>query len=246
MEEQEAPIDKYADFRHLDITEEEMEALYREREQVLDLHVDVAAAAAEVKKLIDEQKMDLVDYTRLNLEIWPTHDMEKLPELSKFAQKWQAFFDYGDKLCVKDTIKAEHFPQTTALEYESKNKEIEDLVNNDGEFWDRIRAVVLPLYEPPEMHLSEEQLKQRAEKDAVLRDKDRKTYEAKMKSRTSTNKLLEAWRTKRWQKIELFFDCLAQDCTTTIIWTNPDTGAKHRGEVFRSTEYPQGFVIKIV
>lgn len=256
-EENAIPEDRYADFWHLGASAEEMEELAKEKEAVLDVQLDVAAAAAEVKKHLNEHKINLVDYTRLRLELYPPHDPENLPALSMFSEKFKAMFNYADKLCALDDAPNDaqgnmlkptvnHFPTEIFLMYESKNKEIEALVNSDAQFWEEIRAAVLPLYEPPETILSDDQKKIVAEKEAELSKSDPEKYAKRKKDRDGRNRLLQAWREQRWKKIEFFFDPVGLDCTTTIVWTNPKTGERHRGDVFRATEYPQGFVIRVI
>lgn len=54
----------------------------------------------------------------------------------------------------------------------------------------------------------------------------------------------EDWK-KRWTKIELFYDPIGMDVTTTEMFTNKKSGERIRGELTRATNLPPGFVIRV-
>jgi hypothetical protein len=58
------------------------------------------------------------------------------------------------------------------------------------------------------------------------------------------SKFYDEWK-RRWQKVEIFFDPIGLEATTTEIFTNKETGERIRGDVVRSTQYNSGFVIRI-
>lgn len=58
------------------------------------------------------------------------------------------------------------------------------------------------------------------------------------------SKFYEEWK-RRWNKIDLFYDPIGLEATTTEIFTNKETGERIRGDVKRTTRYDAGFVIRI-
>jgi hypothetical protein len=168
--------------------------------------LDIDAAAAEIKKHLDNEKMNLIDYSLANIECWfSTEELESgdYPQIAKFTAHWKDMFDYADGITDADGA---GFPNEEFVKLEAKLKEIEDKVNGDAEYWKKLREEVIPLYEKSPQY--------------------------------------KQWQ-KRWKAVELFYDPIGMDVTTTEIFTHVDTGAKTRGKVVRQRTIPEGIVIRV-
>lgn len=109
--------------------------------------VDLAKAAEEFKAQLDDKKMSLIDYGYVNIECWFSKDeleSGKFPEVAKLTKQWEALFDYADTVTEDDGT---GFPNDDVVDYENDLQVIEDMVNADAEFWAKLRAEVIPLYE---------------------------------------------------------------------------------------------------
>ena len=104
--------------------------------------IDEAKVAEELKKFIDEKKMDLVDWGVVKIECYPPPDSDDYPETRKFSAQWLAAFDYGEKV-----IDTEGFPEDIIQEFEKTNARIQAAVNADTEYWAKLRETVIPLYD---------------------------------------------------------------------------------------------------
>lgn len=181
--------------------------------------VDIEKAATEMKAFIDAKKFDMVDYSYVNIEVYPPHDEEKYPELCKFSKQWSSFFDEAEKALESSTetpgdltftqILAKYSPDLAAgLElFDAKTAQVAAIVNADQQFWEKIRGIVLPLYE----------------KSAYY----------------------EQWKDARWKSVDISYDPTPLEVVTTQMWTNKKTGERIRGEKIRTSEYPAGFVVRI-
>lgn len=125
--------------------------------------VDVLEIAKELKAHIDKNKLDHVDFELAKIEMYPDPLSERrlrfprmsrfwrwflgrppgLIEFCKFCAQWEAMFDYADKVTQDDGV---GFPKEDAKLFEDKLAEVEKEVNNDKEFWKRIRDEVMPIY----------------------------------------------------------------------------------------------------
>jgi hypothetical protein len=125
------------------------------------LGIDVKAAAEEVKSRLDEKKFDLVDYSYANIDCWfeqEDYDSGKYPQMTKIRDQWEAMFNYAEEVTQDDGT---GFPHEDVEAYEAELKEIERLVNTDKEYWEKIRAAVIPLYEKsPHYHMWQKRWKQ--------------------------------------------------------------------------------------
>lgn len=101
-------------------------------------------AAEEVKKFLDEKKFDLVDYSYVNMEVYPPADSEEYPHISFLCKEWEEFFNKADRLTQDD---GSGFPDEEAKELETKAKKVEKIVNGDDVFWASLRDVIIPLYD---------------------------------------------------------------------------------------------------
>lgn len=186
--------------------------------------IDVSAAAQEVKSILDTEKMDLIDWGYSDIECYPDPSDDAYPVLKAFAGQWAEFFDYADEHTQEDGT---GFPEEIAKKYESVLAEVADNVNADQEFWSRIRAAVMPLYEIPG--------------EAI----ERAEGEAKEKLAAKQVALAEKWK-NRWQAIKLFYDPVGINVVTTRILRDKESGKiKHRESVSKRS-IPQGFVIKVL
>lgn len=177
--------------------------------------IDTEKASQEVKNFIDRNKMNKIDWGTNEIEMYPHPCDESLPELSLFATQWEKFFAYAETLTIDED--GTGFPKESVSKFEAVLKEIEDKVNNDKEYWDRIRSEVMPLYESP------------------------KGIEPNPK----TMAVLEKWK-NRWKAVHLFYDVMDLRVRTTQMWTNKKTGERTRGDVISERDLPAGFVIKVL
>jgi hypothetical protein len=106
--------------------------------------VDVEKAAAEVKALIDREKMNHVDYSVDRIEIYPAPKDENLPELCAFAAQWEEVFAHGDLVTGED---GERFPHASVARFEEALSRVSLVVNADSAFWKRIHEEIVPLYD---------------------------------------------------------------------------------------------------
>jgi hypothetical protein len=207
--------------------------------------IDTARAAAEVKALIDAKKMGLIDYTFVNIEVYPDPNDDGMPELKRFAAMWREFFDYADEVTQDD---GKDFPDEVARRYEEELAKVAQAVNSDEAWWTALREKVLPLYRKPEIEADKATREAAELKRQKMEELDAIKHggvSRMRQEREMLNKLLDAWQTKRWRSISMFYDPVGMDVTTTQMWTNPKTGERFRGDVLRNTGYPQGFVVKI-
>ena len=89
----------------------------------------------------------------------PSNDPEEYPELAKLSQQWLDFFDEIEKPIqaieevqpgdiTLDAMLSKHVP-AMAPEYKRLNDLVDEVlnaVNSDKAFWDKLREVILPLY----------------------------------------------------------------------------------------------------
>jgi len=184
--------------------------------------VNTEKAAAEVKRFLEAKKFDLIDYSYVNIEAYPPSDDNNYPELKKFCTQWNAFFEEADKVLNNPDVAEEpgqatfkevlgKYSPTLAedlAEFDNATSAVADLVNKDKEYWDKLREIVLPLYEKSPYY--------------------------------------NEWKDNRWKAISLTYDPTPLEVRTTQMWTNQETGERIRGEVVRTTEYPAGFIMKIL
>ena len=112
-----------------------------------DPKIDIKAAAEEVKEYLDKRKMDLVDWNYWKIECYPDPQDDDYPELKRLAAMWEEVFDYADKVTYGD--KGEGFPNEVIQKYEAVTRSIQDLVNGDDRYWEKIQKEIMPLYRPP-------------------------------------------------------------------------------------------------
>lgn len=115
-----------------------------ERTKGLVPNIDVVKAAEDVKTHIKKDKFNQVDYDYKTIEMYPPPGDEELEEITAFAARFSAVFDFADSVTGKD---GENFPDDLIKQYEAKMAEIAGLVNADKAFWEELRAEVVPLYE---------------------------------------------------------------------------------------------------
>lgn len=108
------------------------------------IECDFKIAAEEVKKFLDSKKFDLIDYGYVDIECYPPVDPKEYPHLCALRDEWEAMFDYADKVTQDD---GSGFPEDRAKCLEEKCNKIGEIVNEDREYWDKLRAIVIPLYE---------------------------------------------------------------------------------------------------
>lgn len=184
-------------------------------------NINAEKCAEEIKSFIEKKKFDCVDYSYINIEIYPP-DSEDYPEIRKFSNQWKKFLDEADsavdtqqideepgQISYADLLKKYSPEVAPALaEFDKTTNAVADLVNNDKAFWDHLRDVILPLYEKSPYY--------------------------------------QTWQDERWKAIALSYDPTALDVKTTEMWTNSKTGERIRGDVKSTTIYPAGFIVKIL
>ena len=122
--------------------------------------IDVKKAADELKKFIDMKKYDLVDYSLEEIQCYPPPNSEDFPEIGKFSKLWLAFFDDSDKAMAEmpdDDVGKGDFgqaldassPELAARlkDYDETTEAIKAAVNEDAEFWRKLREEIVPLYD---------------------------------------------------------------------------------------------------
>jgi hypothetical protein len=105
--------------------------------------VDINKAVDEIKNYMNTEKMNMIDWDKVLIEVHLDPNEATCPEISKFAGQWEEVFSHADKVTLEDGT---GFPHEIVKAYDAVVEEIQDLVNADTEFWKEIRAVVLPLY----------------------------------------------------------------------------------------------------
>lgn len=178
---------------------------------------DIEECAEEVKKFLDKEKMELVDWGHFNIECYPHPEDKELPALGRFSKQWIEFFKYAETVTKDEDGKG--FPEDLAAEYEKELKKIEDAVNSDSEYWYKIEEEILPLYTPP--------------------------GGLDLTKKPELKTILDTWQS-RWKKVSLFYDAMSLDVKTTEMFTNKLTGERTRGKVLRERSLPEGFVIKVL
>jgi hypothetical protein len=182
--------------------------------------IDVKKAADEIKKYMEMKKYDLVDYSNDEVQLYPPPTSDDFPEIKKFSALWLAFFDDSDKAMLgmpDEEVGKGGFAE--ALGAASPELEVR-LKEYDG-----ITKAI------------EEAVNSDAEFWSKLREEIIPLYEKSLD--------YEGWQ-QRWKKIELGYDPCGLQATTTQMWTNPETGERTRGEVLHTTDYPAGFIVKIL
>src|SRR5437868_5125397 len=103
--------------------------------------IDIAVAAKEIKKHLAAEKMNLVDHSFTNIELWfSEEDLGNFPEVARFTTHWKAMFDYADT-CTDDI--GVGFPNDDFVRLEAKLKEIENVVNADAKYWKALREEII-------------------------------------------------------------------------------------------------------
>lgn len=179
---------------------------------------NLEAAAEELKSFIELKKFDMVDYSLINMECYPPNDKKICPELTTFANQWQIFLDNADEA-------------------------LNDIDEEPGQvsFKD-----VLAKYKP-ELLEGLELFDAKTEALCNLVNSDKKYWEnlrATIVPLYEKSPYYEQWK-ERWQSISIAYDPTPLEVKTTQMWTNQSTGERVRGEVVRTTEYPEGFIVKI-
>lgn len=185
--------------------------------------VDVVAAAEEVKALLDKNKFELVDWGYDEVECYPGPSDDAYPVLKSFAKMWEEFFEHADKQTRDD---GSGFPDEIAKRYESMLAKVEARVNDDEDFWAKIREVIIPLYDVPQAAIDNA-----PDQDARKRVEEKRAGLSKWKN--------------RWKTVKLFYDPVGVDVQTTQLWRNKVTGDLKRGEVIRQRSLPPGFVVRV-
>ncbi len=138
--------------------------------------LDSELVSRDIKKYLDDNKMNMVDNKRATIQVYPNPEDPKYPNLTKFAKICSDIFDFGDVTFDQFLSPDELFDC-----FEAKMRECQKNVNEDKEFWENIRTDVMPLYAPPEEFKDSE----------------------KWASRFATFKIFSE---NRWQKMELKYD----------------------------------------
>lgn len=120
---------------------------------------DTKAMAEEIKKFVEAKKFDLVDYSYTEIECYPPEDEKNYPETTKFASQWKQFLDDTDdalneveeepgEVSFKEVL-AKYNPSLLVglEEFDKATNAVSEIVNADAEFWNKLREIVLPLYE---------------------------------------------------------------------------------------------------
>lgn len=104
---------------------------------------DMDKIVEEFKRYFDGKKMDLVDYSYVNIQAYPPPKDPAYPEMGKFAAQWERLFEYADETYESE----EGFPEELVARFEEATREIARRVNEDKAFWEKIRGEIIPLYD---------------------------------------------------------------------------------------------------
>jgi len=108
--------------------------------------VNCEAIASEIKQCIHDNKINMIDYSRTALEVWPNAMDDKYPEMKKYAAQWESFCEF-----VEQNAKTEDdVPEDTLNAFRAVDGHIQAMVNEDKEYWDALRADVLRYYDKSE------------------------------------------------------------------------------------------------
>jgi hypothetical protein len=188
----------------------------------------IEKAASEVKLFLDGKKFDLVDYGYVDIEAYPDPTSEEYSELKKMADEWYSFYNQTDK--VVGAISEEMLEEMRKSA--SGGDVMTDILKNSA----------------PDLAQLYEQLKADLASVAQAVTSDAKYWEELRKviiPLYEKSPHYEAWK-ERWKGIELAYDPIGQETTTTKMFTNKVTGERTRGEVVRRTVRPEGFIVRIL
>jgi len=197
-----------------------------------DIGIDINATAEELKKFIDVNKFNLIDFGIEDLQCYPPPDDSKdYPHFKKLSSLYAEMQPEIDK--VIEAIPDEDLPTEADDEEEGGQKQrlanalreyapelaqkvdsieqsLEEIVasiNADDAFWMKIREQVIPIYEKSPVY--------------------------------------EEWK-NRWRRIaEIVYDSCPLTAQTTVIWNNPETGERKRGDTISNNTQPAGFIVAI-
>jgi len=106
--------------------------------------INMESIVREIKQAINDDKFSQIDYDRKALEVWPDSGDEAYPEMRSYAAQWEEFCNYVEEVTDND---GKGFPEKIQKLFKAKDKEITEAVNNDKDFWEKLRAEVLPYYD---------------------------------------------------------------------------------------------------
>lgn len=205
--------------------------------------IDIKKAADEVRAYIDENKMNMIDYLVTEMEMYPDpNDTKNMPELCRLAEGFKKVMDFADKTAVDDV--GTSFPEDMVQNYEDILMDIQDMVNEDDEFWKKIRDVVLPLYRQPILDSYEEV---KAEIEAIGDETKRNTKLEKLEKQIKDARHIYKYWSDRWRSVTIFYDVVGQDVAVTQInrVRQVDGQIRETRNLLYEKEMPEGFVIKI-
>lgn len=187
---------------------------------------NVKELAFEFKKFIDSKKIDLINPGSPDVQCYPPPDDEEdYPETKRFTFQMKAFFDFVDEALANsssDEALAKIGEEGEwSKPFDNVLAQVAELVNQDQEFWKRIRGEVIPLYKPGKVSNTKEQ-------GLLILPSDEKSE----------------WD-DRWQKIKVWFDPEPLPVTVVKKMVNSDTKEVVTSELYEDKEYPCGLVIDI-
>ncbi len=182
--------------------------------------IDIEKAASEIKKFLESKKFDLVDYSYVNIEAYPPPNDHNYPELKKFSEQWAAFFEEAD--AVLNDVNEEP-GQATFQEVLAKYS---PTLGEDLALFDNMTSALADAVNSDKAFWNNL-------REIVLPLYEKSPY-------------YEEWKNNRWKAISLSYDPTPLEVKTTQMWTNQETGERIRGEVVRTSEYPAGFVMKVL
>ena len=122
-------------------------------------NIDVKAVANEIKEFLYGKRFDLVDYSLVEIEAYPPPKDSKYPTIKKLSKAWETFFSASDKALhhAPNNLMGKPFNEIlgkydTGLqagfkELEETTAAVAEAVNSDREWWDKLRAEIVPLYD---------------------------------------------------------------------------------------------------
>lgn len=132
---------------------EETEVEASKPEPVPEINLDVEKIAKEIEYFIDLSKYDLINADQTDVVCFPPgNDKDNYPEIAKLSVQFKAVFDWAE---VHQDDQPKDLENAMDL-VEDCIVKIQEKINENEEFWAKIREVVIPLYQPAKFEKNKE------------------------------------------------------------------------------------------
>ena len=122
-------------------------------------NIDVNKVADEIRAYLHEKRFDLVDYSLVEIECYPPPKDSKYPAIKKLSKAWEDFFEDSDKALrgAPNKLMGTNFSEILGkydkglrgkfADLEETTNKVAEAVNSDREWWNKLRAEIVPLYD---------------------------------------------------------------------------------------------------